>query len=163
MKKYQLISLIVFVSCNSSVKQPNNVSQKDTSFVKNENTAIIERKDTSDSLKIARIAISFYDWYVHGEKPKDWIPYASMNEDSTISFRNGGTYLGLLEELGTLSERFIKREKERLDECSQYLIDTDWSEADHGKVRMLTQKVRVNGLVMIIGIIAKKHPTKPNW
>ena len=94
---------------------------------------IIEKNITiEDTSEVAKIAMSFYNWYIHGEKPKNWRPDASMNEDSTVSFHNSETYLGLLKELGTLSERFIEREKERMDECGQYLTDTDWSEADHG-------------------------------
>jgi hypothetical protein len=138
MKRYQLIGVIfVISSCHGSVKKTDNALSGDTLLGENITTIVEPNnmiKSTHDSIEVATVAMSFYNWYLHGKKPKDWRVDASLNADSTVSLRNSDTYLNLLEKLGTLSKRFMEREKERLNQCNQFLLDNDWSDADHGSM-----------------------------
>ena len=75
----------------------------------------------ADSLKM--ISVSFYNWYIQ----RGGGCYAALNEDSTVSLQNIDTYLMELKKLGTVSQKFINREKQRFEECNQFLAAGDWT------------------------------------
>lgn len=86
-------------------------------------TAKTEIKDTiktevkDDPATIQKSGISFYDWYF-GNGLTDYNIIKNKNHKALL---DTATYFKKLRALGTISEKFIKKEKERTSTCGKFL------------------------------------------
>lgn len=108
-----LILLMIAMSTISSCKdKPEAIT-----------TAKIETKDTiktaikDDSATIQKSGISFYDWYFSN----DLNDYQIVKNKNYKALLDTATYFKKLRALGTISEKFIKKEKERTSTCAKYI------------------------------------------
>ncbi|MEK6481553.1 hypothetical protein WJR50_28675 [Catalinimonas sp. 4WD22] len=86
--------------------------------------------------EIKEVATSFHDWYIEYLKDFDSRSkesYASSlvqvvegkDGKSRLTLEN---YVDKLEDLGTISQKFIEKERLRVAECSQFLSTVDWED-----------------------------------
>ena len=132
MKEFKILLLLLaifFISCknNSLKKTEKKESQKPDVTT---NTLTTENKD-----KIETVALSFHNWYV---KNTNYYPHDNSQKETTsfnvIKGNNNkckvdySSYFKNLRKLGTISEKFLVKEKERTNECAKYLETIDWNE-----------------------------------
>jgi hypothetical protein len=132
MKAFKILLLLLTISCiccknNSSKKTENTNSKKSNTIV---NTITTENKN-----ELETVALSFHNWYV---KNNNYYPNDNSKKETTsfnvIKGKNNKckvdytSYFKNLKKLGTISEKFLLKEKERTNECAKYLETIDWNE-----------------------------------
>lgn len=120
MKNLTPLLLLAFVlqSCGDKTEK-----QKDTETIasKVENTADDELKTIEQNGK------SFYDWYF-----KNKFPNVNVIKDKNGKCKlDTLSYFKELRKLGTISEKFINKEKERTQGCSEFISTIDFSEYEN--------------------------------
>ena len=111
-----LVSILLLASCSGRVAEKSQSSNSDSVM--------------DDTLAIEKSAKSFYDWCFNNN-----FPYYEV-----VRGRNGkcmldtASYFGELRKLGTLSELFIAKEKERVKGCADFMATVDYTayEASEG-------------------------------
>jgi len=103
--------------------------QEPTKTSKSETKDSVRTESKSDPEAIKKAGYSFYDWYFSND----------FNDVEIVKNKNGkalldsATYFKKLRNLGTISEKFINKEKERLSTCSKFLATkyyNDYNSAD---------------------------------
>ena len=115
-----VISILIF-SCKDKPEPVEVTKSEKIDSVK------IETKD--DSANIKKAGSSFYDWYFNN----DFNDYEIVKNKNGKALLDSATYFKKLRNLGTISERFINKEKERLSTCSKFLATKyfdDYNSAD---------------------------------
>ncbi|WP_136668040.1 hypothetical protein [Flavobacterium sp. H122] len=119
--------LTLFLATSFIFQSCENKTEKKTTEIPTEITT--ENKTEEELAIIERNGKSFYDWYFKNEFP---------NID-VIKDKNGKckldtlSYFKELRKLGTISEKFINKEKERTHVCSEFISTinyTEYEEAD---------------------------------
>lgn len=141
MKFSLFVILCLFVwSC-----QPDPVDENQQDAVSHETSQPVDTTppDTSNELQdeeespVERAALSFHRWYLahinnyESEVPTD--AFVVEGEEGKCKLKME-PYFEELRKLGTVSEVFIEREKERLQACAEEMSQTDWAAYQEGQV-----------------------------
>lgn len=119
MKKTILVLISGFIllsySCNNNTTENND-----------SNILVVNTKDETEELKmIEQQGSSFYHWYFKNEFPNCCDIIKDKNGKSLF---DTATYFRKLRELGSISEKFINKEKERTFGCAEFINTIDYSE-----------------------------------
>ena len=112
---------IIFLSCNS--KEEKNNAEKPVENIENQ----IEKEPVDELKTIEQNGKSFYDWYFKNDFPNCDI----------IKHKNGKclvdtvSYFKTLRNLGTISEKFIRQERVRMQGCAEFMATLDYAEFDN--------------------------------
>lgn len=137
MNTKQCLCLIFMIIIFSAFSACQNQKQKSTdSAIVTEKTGVSKSvqysdstKDDPETLKIKKVAVSFHNWYIN-----------ALNSDNsavsieTLEGENGKckvdtiSYFTELRNIGTISEKFIAKEKLRFKECIEYMETVDYSD-----------------------------------
>lgn len=111
-------TILFLAACNATTEENTNTQRSGT----------VVKIRAEDELKIIeQNGKSFYDWYFKNDFPNCGI----------IKDKNGKclvdtiSYFENLRKLGTISEKFISKEKERLQGCAGFISTIDYSEYEH--------------------------------
>jgi len=125
-KKMKVKNIFLFCTFAFFLQSCENKTQK----TGNTATVAITENQTDDVKIIEQNGKSFYDWYFKNEFP-------NIN---VIKDKNGKckldtlSYFKELRKLGTISEKFINKEKERIHVCSEFISTIDYSEYEQAEV-----------------------------
>lgn len=108
-----LFIIIITASTIFSCKDKNETVE--TSKSEKIDSVKIETKDDLESIK--KVGSSFYGWYFKN----DFDDYNIVKGKNDKALLDSATYFKKLRNLGTISEKFIHKEKERLLTCSKFL------------------------------------------
>ena len=124
--KILFLSTLILHSCKDKSDKKNHI-------IRSETIEVINKID--DKKEIENVAISFHKWYV---KNTNYDPNDNSKKETTsfdiIKGENNKCkvdytlYFKNLRKLGTISEKFLIKEKERTYECAKYLEKIDWDE-----------------------------------
>lgn len=114
MKIFVLFIVIFTISCNSNSEK--KIAEK--------TAAVIEIPKDKDIYDIEKNGRSFYDWYLKNDFPNCEI---ISDQDGKCTF-DTITYFTNFRKLGTISEKFIKSEKDRLQMCQEFISTIDFSD-----------------------------------
>lgn len=109
-----LIPIIFLISCNSKDEKINNGKP----VTNTESPARNELKIIEQNGK------SFYDWYFKNDFPNCDI----IKDKNGKCLMDTVSYFKTLRNLGTVSEKFIRQEKKRLQTCAEFMSALDYSE-----------------------------------
>lgn len=87
----------------------------ETSKSEKKDSAKIEIHDDLQTIK--KVGSSFYDWYFKNE----YSDYEIVKNKDGKALLDSAAYFKKLRNLGTISEKFLNKEKERLSTCSRFL------------------------------------------
>lgn len=117
-----LFIAIVFclIACDSSSKKTSNNKLKETIL-------------TKEDIEIAKIAMSFYEWYINYVSIDNNEPKIGLVKDTgdARKLSNVDKYMELLYSLNTLSPKFLKNESQRLANCDCFLKTFDWTKYEN--------------------------------
>jgi len=82
-----------------------------------------------DSEEVKKVATSFHEWYLKhaGSGYASSVIKVDQSPEGTSQL-NVASYVNQLNNLGTISQKFIESEKQRLSSCSKHLSKIDWEE-----------------------------------
>ncbi|WDF45831.1 hypothetical protein PQ459_13085 [Chryseobacterium sp. KACC 21268] len=104
-----MIIALTISSCKDK-KEPVETS-------KSEKIDSVKIEPEADSVNIKKVGSSFYDWYFNN----DFNDYEIVKDKNGKALLDSATYFKKLRNLGTISEQFITKEKEKLSTCSKFL------------------------------------------
>ena len=120
MNKLLPILTLFWVSCSNSKKN-------------NENTSPSRSEAQLDEIK--DVALSFHLWYIKNTNgiesniPTDFIVTKGKNDSCMIDYE---PYFNELRKLGTISNSFLKSEKERTRPCAEAISKMNWEQYMEG-------------------------------
>lgn len=129
--------LITIVSCadnkNSLKESIHDPIQKTERIKEDPNLESNTRKKrlTETEKEIIDIALSFHNWYIKhtneikSEIPTDFVVKEGNNDNCIVDYE---PYFNELRKLGTISNSFMEREKERTKLCAETISKMKWSE-----------------------------------
>ncbi len=115
-----LIITILLVSCNAKTEDKNNVNITEPKT---------QEKPKDEIKKIEQNGKSFYEWYFKNDFPNCGV-IKDKNEKCLIDTIG---YFKSLRKLGTISEKFINKEKQRLLSCSEFISTIDYSDYENAE------------------------------
>ncbi|MDR6969545.1 hypothetical protein J2X31_003578 [Flavobacterium arsenatis] len=124
MKNLLLIPLIFLTSCNSKEEKTN--TEKPVENIENQ----IEKEPVDELKTIEQNGKSFYDWYFKNDFPNCDI----VKDKNGKCLVDTVSYFKTLRSLGTISEKFIRQENERLQGCAEFISTIDYSEFESADV-----------------------------
>ena len=116
-----MITATALLSCKDQ-PEPGKTSKSETI-----DSARTESKNDMEAIKEA--GYSFYDWYF----TNDFTDFEIVKNKNGKALLDSAAYFKKLRNLGTISEKFINKEKERLSTCSKFLATKyydDYNSAD---------------------------------
>lgn len=121
---------IMTISCSNGHKEnsaTNNELQTESIKFKNydEPDTLVFR---GEDIELSKIALSFYKWYIdYVNTPDTSIRlYITKGRNNKCTIKNLDNYINSLISIGTLTNKFIDSEYQRLLKCNQYLETYDW-------------------------------------
>jgi hypothetical protein len=132
-----LLILVIVLGCTDSKKNRKETISK--SIEKNEpikeeiNSESGKQKIefTETEKEIAVVALSFHNWYIKNtnemksEVPTDFVVTEGKNNSCIVDYE---PYFNELRKLGTISNSFMEKEKERTKLCAETISEMNWSE-----------------------------------
>lgn len=113
----------------------NSMRNNEWAIVNYKSTLITVENLNNKEKEITGVALSFHKWYI---KNTNYNPDDNSRKESTsfdiIEGENGkckvdyNSYFNQLRKLGTISEKFIQKEKERTSECANFIETVNWGE-----------------------------------
>lgn len=132
-----LLILVTILSCSDkkeSKKEIINTTIEKTES-KNKETkpkSVTQRIELTDFEKeIANVALSFHRWYIkntnelNSDIPTDFDVTEGKNDNCIVNYE---PYFNELRKLGTISNSFMDKEKERTRLCAETIANMNWSE-----------------------------------
>lgn len=132
-----LLILIIVLGCSESKKNRKETISKyieKTEPIKEEiisKSEIQKNEFTETEKKIAVVALSFHNWYIKNtneiksEIPTDFVVTEGENDSCIVNYE---PYFNELRKLGTISNSFMEKEKERTKLCAENISKMNWSE-----------------------------------
>lgn len=120
----RLLILLMITAVLNCKEKPETI---EISRTEKKDSAKVETKDDAELIKKA--GSSFYDWYFSN----DFNDFDIVKNKDGRALLDIATYFKKLRNLGTVSEKFINKEKERLSICSKFLATKyydDYNSAD---------------------------------
>lgn len=111
-----MITTLTIVSCK---EKPESIKNSDSD--KKDSIGIEPKADLEN---IKKAGSSFYEWYFKN----DFKDYEIVKNKTGKALLDTATYFKKMRHLGTISEKFIHKEKERLSTCSKFLATKYYSD-----------------------------------
>lgn len=123
-----LILIIFFTSCHSKEEKINDKKSLENIGKPIEKST---EKQIADELKtIEQNGKSFYDWYFKNDFPNCEI----IKDKNGKCLVDTVSYFKTLRNLGTISEKFIRQERTRLQSCAEFIATLDYSEYESADI-----------------------------
>lgn len=123
-----LISILFFTSCNSKEEKLND--KKPIENIEKQIEKPTEKQIADELKTIEQNGKSFYDWYFKNDFPNCDI----IKDKNGKCLLDTGSYFKTLRNLGTISEKFIRQERTRLQSCAEFISTVDYSEFENADV-----------------------------
>lgn len=117
-----LISILFFTSCNSKEEKLND--KKPIENIEKQIEKPTEKQIADELKTIEQNGKSFYDWYFKNDFPNCDI----IKDKNGKCLLDTVSYFKTLRNLGTISEKFIRQERTRLQSCAEFISTVDYSE-----------------------------------
>ncbi len=137
MKNIKLILLIFIISgCNNNQTSRKTEGAIDTK--KENECAIVNykiKKLNDKEKKIVEVAFSFHKWYIKNTNdlsskvPTNFVVLEGENDKCLIDYE---PYFNQLRKLGTISNSFMEKERQRTKPCVETILKMKWSEYQQG-------------------------------
>ncbi|MCD8423680.1 hypothetical protein [Tenacibaculum finnmarkense] len=132
-----LLILIIVLGCSDSKKNRKETISKSIEKTEPIKEEIISKSETQKNefteteKEIAVVALSFHNWYIKNtneiksEIPTDFVVTEGENDSCIVNYE---PYFNELRKLGTISNSFMEKEKERTKLCAENISKMNWSE-----------------------------------
>ncbi len=139
-KAITLLLIFLIVGC---VENKTEIQSKSNKIVKQKNQPQENKlKLTGIEKKVADVALSFHKWYIKNtnyeiNKEKNSNFHREATSFKVVKGDNGKClldyepYFSALKRLGSISEKFMQKEKQRTSKCAKYMETIDWIEYDN--------------------------------
>ncbi len=133
-KLISLLILLTIISCADNKKNGTESISKSTEKIieKANSESNTKKKELTETEKeIASVALSFHNWYIKNtndiksEIPTDFVVTEGKNDSCIVDYE---PYFDELQKLGTISNSFMEKEKERTKSCAETISKMKWSE-----------------------------------
>ena len=133
-KLISLIILLTIISCADNKKNRAESISKTTEKIiekANSESNTTKKEPTETEKEIVSVAFSFHNWYIKNtndiksEIPTDFVVTEGKNDSCIVDYE---PYFDELRKLGTISNSFMEKEKERTKPCAETISKMKWSE-----------------------------------
>ncbi|SHJ26898.1 hypothetical protein SAMN04488096_1283 [Mesonia phycicola] len=129
-----LLILLTIINCADNKKNGTESISKSTEKIieKANSESNTKKKELTETEKeIESVALSFHKWYIKNtndiksEIPIDFVVTEGKNDSCLVDYE---PYFNELRKLGTISNSFMEKEKERTKSCAETISKMKWSE-----------------------------------
>ncbi|WP_239774509.1 hypothetical protein [Tenacibaculum finnmarkense] len=113
-------------SISETIKKAEKIEEKTNSELNS-----TKKKQSDTEKEIINVATSFHNWYIKhtnemkSEIPTDFVVTEGNNDNCIVDYE---PYFDELRKLGTISNSFMEKEKERTKPCAETISKMKWSE-----------------------------------
>ncbi|QHL86880.1 hypothetical protein GU926_05280 [Nibribacter ruber] len=137
-----LLSVLGLLSCSTEQPKENitvkdnavfiqeAISIKDSTDSQPSEKSVASTQETAETRQLKKIATSFHRWYiknVNNPDPNTPIEVRIVEGNAGKSKVEYEPYFEQLRKLPTVSDKFIKQEKQRISGCAENMAKVDWS------------------------------------